>query len=282
MWHQTMTDQFHDNNNSREESGTTGAVYYCPHSLLLVAHSLFIGLEDKTLNRKSFRLILSGSSNIKLTFANQAELYTNAVLLSPTIGAFEISALDEDVALFDFTISSPEYPGLKRLMQDKGRLPLEAERFQRLQDLLKEGQRGSLTTDDVKWLMLQAYKTLTGQEPAPLVYDPRVAETINKIESLPLADISLAALAKAVHLSPDRLRKLFKHQTGSTFSQYARASALWRAMKLLDQMVSATEIAHQIGFHDAAHFYHAFTDQFGISLSDKLNQRKFHRVRCDN
>ncbi len=277
-----MTDQFHDNNNPREESGTTGTVYYRPHSLLLLAHSLFIGLEDKTLNRKSFRLILSGSGNFKLTIANQEVLHTKAVLLSPTIGAFEISALEEDVALFDFTIRSPEYPGLKRLLQNSDRLLPEAESFHRLQDLLKEGQRGSLTTDDVKWLMSQAYQALTGQEPAPLAYDPRVADTINRIESLPLADISLVALANAVHLSPDRLRKLFKQQTGSTFSQYARASALWRAMKLLDQQVSATEIAHQIGFHDAAHFYHAFTDQFGISLSDKLNQRKFHRVRCDN
>lgn len=277
-----MTKPISDKTNSVEDSGTLGAVYYRPRSLLLVAHSLFIGLEDKTLNRKSFRLILSCSGDFKLTFENHGVLQTRAILLSPDIGAFEISAQDCNIALFDFAVASPEYLGLKKIVEERHMLPLEVEPFRDMQTLLQEGQNGSLSTIEVKALMSQAYQQVAGRAPEPLKYDPRITETINRIESLPFTDISLSNLARSAHLSPERLRKLFKQETGCTFSQYSRASALWRGMKLLDLDYTPTEIAHQIGFHDGAHFYHAFTDQFGVSLSDKLNQRKFHRVRCED
>ena len=115
------------------------------------------------------------------------------------------------------------------------------------------------------------------------MFDPRVITALEMIDTLPLTEICLEVLSKAVNLSPDRFRHLFKEATGCTVSQYARQTALWRALNLItEEAYTITAASHALGFHDVSHFYRVYSDMFGISLSERSNPRKFKRVRCFN
>jgi methylphosphotriester-DNA--protein-cysteine methyltransferase len=74
-------------------------------------------------------------------------------------------------------------------------------------------------------------------------------------------------VAAAAHLSPDRLRHLFKEQVGCTISHYARTAAVWRALSQWAHGEPLTAVAHDVGFHDYAHSHHAFCEMFGFPPS---------------
>lgn len=257
-----------------------GSVYYRARSLLLLAPSLVLTKDDKTLDRQSFRLLIASNAPFQLTLNDGRIFEEQAILLSPQVGKFSLSAIQSNIALFDFTVASPEYGMLARLTANEIAHPMSLQRFEHMLDALIKGQDGILKSAEVTQLMDQAVHLITGEWPKPLQYEERIMAAIRMIESLPLTDISVKQLADVACLSPDRFRHLFKEVTGCTVSNYARSTAVWRAMQLLDKGLSVTEISHQIGFHDVSHLYHAFSKQFGISLSDKLNPRKFRRIRC--
>ena len=224
--------------------------------------------------------MLGISGAYQLEFEDGRKLETRAVLMSPRAGIRAIIADRVDFALFDFAVASAEYAATDRLLQEKFLVPVELERYAALLPALKAGQEGTLSCQDVQTLMRKAVEILTGEQLKPLQLDSRVEQAQQMIENMPLADVKLATLASAVNLSPDRFRHLFKDATGSTVSQYARTSAVWRALSLLNEETSITDASLAAGFHDVSHFYHVYTDMFGISLSEKRNIRKYRRVRC--
>ena len=98
-------------------------------------------------------------------------------------------------------------------------------------------------------------------------HDERVQAALAFIDRHRLEDTSLERVAAAVHLSPDRLRHLFKEQLGCTISHYARTAAVWRALSQWAHGEPLTAVAHDVGFHDYAHSHHAFREMFGFPPS---------------
>lgn len=95
---------------------------------------------------------------------------------------------------------------------------------------------------------------IAGVSPAVPHFDPLVEAALELIQKRALDETSLEAVAKAVHLSPDRLRHLFKTQVGCTLSNYARTRAIWKTLSPLTDCGALTEIAHTLGFYDQSNF----------------------------
>lgn len=78
--------------------------------------------------------------------------------------------------------------------------------------------------------------------------------------------ISLDEVAKMAHLSPSYFSRLFKSETGQTFSEYLQMIRIERAKSLLRRIdCSMTEIAERTGFFDQSHFIKAFKHATGMT-----------------
>lgn len=78
--------------------------------------------------------------------------------------------------------------------------------------------------------------------------------------------ISLDEVAQVVHLSPSYFSRLFKTETGQTFSEYLQIVRIERAKSFLKNgECSLTEIAEKTGFFDQSHFIKAFKQSTGVT-----------------
>lgn len=258
-----------------------GVVYYRARSILLLAPTLEIGPGDKTHKRQSIRLLIGCNGPVHLEFEEGGAVTGRALLVAAQSSLCNISGPEAEVALLDFTPLTEEFVALEQVLAGQVCRELDVELFADLIPRFRSGLDGSLCCDELVELMQQAVFQVTGTQLTPLQLDPRIIKTLTMIEELPLADICLDVLSKAVNLSPDRYRHLFKEVTGCTVSQYARHTAVWRALNLITQQdYTITAASHALGFHDVSHFYRVYSDMFGISLSERSNPRKFRRVRC--
>jgi len=78
--------------------------------------------------------------------------------------------------------------------------------------------------------------------------------------------LTLDEVARTVHLSPSYFSRLFKSETGQTFSGYLQAIRIEHAKSFLRRKdCSMTEIAEQTGFFDQSHFIKAFKHATGMT-----------------
>ncbi|HAS6194683.1 TPA: helix-turn-helix domain-containing protein [Vibrio vulnificus] len=79
--------------------------------------------------------------------------------------------------------------------------------------------------------------------------------------------VRLETLAQLCQLSPTQFQRQFKTRMGMTPYAWLSRLRLEQAMKLLQAGQSSTEVAHQIGYYDQAHFSKAFKQTYGITPS---------------
>lgn len=97
--------------------------------------------------------------------------------------------------------------------------------------------------------------------------DFSMSKTLVKyIEENCASQISLAEIAVANHYNPTYFSRLFKKQTGVTFSEYVINCRLNLACKLLiDTDISVSEIALKVGFSDKTKFFKLFLNKTGTT-----------------
>jgi AraC family transcriptional regulator of arabinose operon len=94
--------------------------------------------------------------------------------------------------------------------------------------------------------------------------DRRIILVVSRIESDP-GTCYPAELAQLVHLSPSRLRHLFKHETSIPLSQYLKSVRLRQAEVLLrTTFLSMKEIITQLGLTSSSNFARAFKQTYGV------------------
>jgi AraC-like DNA-binding protein len=90
------------------------------------------------------------------------------------------------------------------------------------------------------------------------------------IESRASADLAVGTLARAVHLSPSRLRRLFVTHTGLTLARYIKRAKLRRADELVrTTFLSIKEIAAAVSLHDDSHFVRDFKASYGCTPTER-------------
>ncbi len=93
------------------------------------------------------------------------------------------------------------------------------------------------------------------QNPVRRRLDPRVVEALEYLSHNRHRRVSVAELARAVHLSSSRLAHLFSHETGMTPRGYAELQRLGRAKQLLEiTLLPVQDIARQAGFESQFYF----------------------------
>lgn len=100
-----------------------------------------------------------------------------------------------------------------------------------------------------------------------------LAYLLNHSESV----VPIKEIANHCHLSSSRFIHLFKEETGITY----RRAQLWNKLtKSISQIgtKSLTELAHQNGFSDSAHFSRTFKENFGFSPREFLKISQFIQV----
>ena len=124
------------------------------------------------------------------------------------------------------------------------------------------------SNDDIAACAQALTARLTSLEPlAAQGLDPRIQRAIDIIKARLDDTITMAAIAEAVHLSPERFRHLFLQQTGIRFRPYI----LWLRMELAVAAyadgASLTAASHAGGFADSAHFSRTFKRMFGVQAT---------------
>lgn len=119
--------------------------------------------------------------------------------------------------------------------------------------------------EDLIGLAKRAVAEFSGTAPATDVTDPRILKAIVHIRAHIAEPISLSELAKAVHLSPSRMRHLFVRETGVSCKAYVLWERLNVALALGFGGSSWTEAAHAANFADSAHLSRTCRRMFGMA-----------------
>lgn len=101
---------------------------------------------------------------------------------------------------------------------------------------------------------------------APREYSPTVRQALAYIERHDDAHPSETAIAEALFVSVDTLRKTFRKEIGQPIVRYARDRSLRQAERLLRTTeLPIQEIARRTGFADPLYFSRVFSGRFGSS-----------------
>lgn len=96
-----------------------------------------------------------------------------------------------------------------------------------------------------------------------------VVDLINRLERSPTCFLTLQSAAKFVNLSPHHLSRVFKTQTGSTYTDYVTKKRIERAMFLLSHTDEPIlRIANDLAFKPANYFSRAFKSYVGLTPSE--------------
>ncbi len=251
-------------------------LYYWPCSLLLLARSLLL---DRPTGPLAATLRI-GCAKPYMIEVGGHRITTRVSLVAPKAPRKRIAAIDSEMALFYLPLDRPEYAGVRSMLADRQLLELPVERFAPVIPELRMAMREVLSAERIHALVRQVMELLTEQPFENPVPDPRVIKAFQVLDDMPLNEVSLAAVAAQVHLSPSRLREIFRQQTGFTIPDYARWRAVWRASFFWKRGLTMTEVAHRAGFHDLAHADRAFHELFGMNPSAVVDPKYVTLVNC--
>ncbi len=104
--------------------------------------------------------------------------------------------------------------------------------------------------------------------------DP-IASAKNYVESNLDQNITLAAVADTLYLSPTYFSRLFKQRTGYTFSAWLAQRRIQRAQRYLEETaLSIADIATQVGYQEANSFTRLFKQATGLSPTEYRKKNK--------
>ncbi|XID96011.1 response regulator [Paenibacillaceae bacterium WGS1546] len=95
-----------------------------------------------------------------------------------------------------------------------------------------------------------------------------VKRILESVDQMLADDLSLHALAERLYVNPSYLSRLFKKETGESFSGYVLARRMEKAKELLLGDAKVYDAAAAIGYRDLSYFAKAFRKYWGVAPSD--------------
>ncbi|HLD64759.1 MAG TPA: AraC family transcriptional regulator [Pseudomonas sp.] len=248
-------------------------IYHCAQRFLLLAPTFVLDRSPTPYRRLSATLLIACKEPFHLEIGDGILIHSQVALIGPKVLRKRLIAPNSNLAIFDVPIQAPEFSALNGIMLGQPVITPSLERFAHLLPALARAFDGLASHAEVRALFKEAINVLmpAPREERPL--NPRVAKAIALIDQQPLNSLTLEYLASQLHLSPSRLRHLFKEETGSSIRQFSRENAVRRAIALWTQGRSLTDVAHETGLYDVAHLHHAFVEMFGMNPSTLTDPR---------
>ncbi|QHT61363.1 response regulator [Paenibacillus lycopersici] len=104
-----------------------------------------------------------------------------------------------------------------------------------------------------------------GREQRSLFGNRLVAEVARLIDEAMDQELSLHEIAERLFVDPSYLSRLFKKETGQTFTDYGRLLKMERARKLLQGGAKVYEASRLVGFKDLGYFTKLFRKHWGMT-----------------
>ena len=254
-------------------------IYYWPCSLLLTAPSLLL---DRPTGPLSATLRISCREPYTIEVAGETRV-TRASLVAPKAERKRIIAPNSDIALFYLPLQAPRHAALRALIKDRKLVDLPIELFAPLLPRIRAAMLHVQPATEIKALARDVVEAITGQPvPEDDAMDPRIAKACAVLDELPLRDAHIGTVASRVHLSPSRLRELFRQEVGFTIGEYARWRATWRAVLHWKRGLTLTDVALEAGFHDLSHADKAINEVFGINPSTLIDPQFVTLINCED
>ncbi|MFQ3216730.1 helix-turn-helix domain-containing protein [Paraperlucidibaca sp.] len=255
-----------------------GAVlYHWQGGLLLLAETLVLTRPMKAI-ASTLRIALENPYTIEV---EDSSLVTRASFTGSKRVRKKVIAEQSFLALFYIPLEQPEYLGLRHWLGDQAIVNLDIDIFEPVLPRLREAFAGNMSAVDVKQLMLDTTRLISSSETELANLDPRIFKACEILQKTCLDDFNITDIANAVHLSPSRLRELFRNQIGHSIGDYARWAAIWQAVGHWKRGVSFTEAAADAGFYDLAHLSKAFIEVFGMPASLLADVPQVKIICCD-
>lgn len=254
-------------------------IYYWPCSLLLTAPSLLL---DRPTGPLSATLRIACREPYTIEVAGETRV-TRASLVAPKAERKRIIAPNSDIALFYLPLQAPRHAALRALVKDRKLVDLPIELFAPLLPRIRAAMQHVQSATEIKSLVRDVVEAITGQPvPEHDDMDPRIAKACAVLDELPLRDAHIGTVASRVHLSPSRLRELFRQEVGFTIGEYARWRATWRAVLHWKRGLTLTDVALEAGFHDLSHADKAINEVFGINPSTLIDPQFVTLINCED
>ncbi|GBF38092.1 helix-turn-helix domain-containing protein [Leptospira johnsonii] len=105
--------------------------------------------------------------------------------------------------------------------------------------------------------------------------DPRIILTLELLKNWDFEKTpDLKTFAEKTKLSPGRFTHLFSESLGIPFKRFVLWTKLTKAVLALKAGKNLTEVCHESGFSDSAHFSRTFMDMFGVNPSKFLTDSR--------
>ncbi|MCC9074076.1 helix-turn-helix transcriptional regulator [Flavobacterium sp. F-65] len=230
---------------------------------------IYIGKNLQTDFHKHYAVmvIFSLDKPFELAYENQTKSF-DACIIQPNVTRKFTSDKNSEIAFI--YIEPYTELGLKLLDLQKGVTSLSSTDFKPFLEILETWQnktdnRESFTTNFINKLVDQIV-SIENITPASL--DKRILKSIKEANQ----DItkSQKQIAESVGLSVSRFAFLFKKSTGITFKQYVLHTKLVKSVKSILFEENLTQVAHQGGFADQAHFTRTYLKTFGVLPSHSV------------
>ena len=219
------------------------------------AHFILEGKGTYALNGREYELcagkgfmITPGASCIYTADKDEPWKYIYVSFCGADDGALVHSAgLNEENVIFEF--------------------PLDDDMIRDIYSMHSAGKRNEAKGYDVTgYFLLCMSRLVKANQKAPTKKDTAdnyVREAILYIEENYPFNISVSDIAFHIGLDRTYLFRLFKQKVGCSPSKYLQGYRLGRAVEMLENKeLSILDIGMSVGFHDASHFYKAFTAKY--------------------
>ena len=136
-----------------------------------------------------------------------------------------------------------------------------------------------VASDKEQWQdFMRDFKLYSGIEPRKQPLDERITELLSLLKQCDCYDHTIAAFAKKVSLSPDRLSHLFREQVGVPLKSYIVLHQTEKAFASLLGGASITDAAMLSGFDSPSHFAATVKKLMGQPASKSTKDSEFLKV----
>jgi len=234
--------------------------------------SLVLERNESPYRRLSVTIIISSGKPFVVTREDNETLTLQGAILGPNVERTNIYAEDSDLTIIDAFITTTAYKDLMQCVGPNDTRELSPNELSKTQELCRQSFFKELSIGAALTLFNAVVYSLCDPNISTPALDPRVENIIDIVERSRADELTISTLAEKVNLSESRLRSLFKRDMHCTLSQYIRSVSFWKSIPLLAQGMNFTEVAHESGFHDLAHYSRTVSEAMGASPSNIRKQ----------